>query len=191
MSKSRFLYGKVVEPTRQYHLVSPQTTLRDDGWMTSTEACEEFRAAVAMGFKPYLDIKTVEEERFPFEVAQTMVREDGLYWPEEREGPTDVDEKTLGNTDVNGTRKNVPDVVVYGDGDTFRLWCKASSQAQGWMKSTKVANVPGGALVQVSTQQRNPDGSYAVAEALTFAPGVWLDKTLDPPRMIPIREQED
>ena len=28
-------------------------------------------------------------------------------------------EKTLGNTDVNGTRKNVADVVFFGDGGTF------------------------------------------------------------------------
>jgi len=99
-----------------------------------------------------------------------------------------MDEKTLTNIDIRETRQNVPDVKVYGDGDTFALWCKASSQAQGWMRSTKVANVPGGALVQVSTQQRNPDGSYAVAEALTFVPGVWLNKALDPPMMVALSE---
>jgi len=27
-----------------------------------------------------------------------------------------------------------------------------------------------GCIVQVTTQQQNPDGSWAVAEALTFAP---------------------
>ena len=94
-------------------------------------------------------------------------------------------DKTLGNTDVNGTRRNVPDVVVYGNGDTFALWVKASSQSEGWMKTTKVANVPGGALVQTETQQRNPDGSYALSQALTFVTDVWLDKHVDPPKMIP------
>lgn len=93
-------------------------------------------------------------------------------------------DKTLGNTDLNGTRQHVPDVVVYGDGDTFALWVKASAQSEGWMKTTKVANVPGGALVQTETQQRNPDGSYALSQALTFVPGVWLDKHVDPPEMI-------
>jgi len=39
------------------------------------------------------------------------------------------------------------------------------------MKSTKAMLVPGGTVIQVTTQQRNPDGSYAVAEALTFVPG--------------------
>ena len=29
-----------------------------------------------------------------------------------------------------------------------------------------------GCIVQVTTQQRNPDGSYSVAEAVTFVPGV-------------------
>ena len=27
--------------------------------------------------------------------------------------------KSLGNTDVNGARKNVKDIVVFGNGDTF------------------------------------------------------------------------
>lgn len=81
-------------------------------------------------------------------------------------------EKTLGNTDVNGTRKNVADVVFFGDGGTFALICKASSQAEGWMKSTKAMEIRGvGVVVQVTTQQRNPDKSYAVAEAVTFVPG--------------------
>lgn len=79
-------------------------------------------------------------------------------------------EKTLGNTDANGTEKNVPDVVKWGNPDDWQLLCKASSQAEGWMKSTKVMNVPGGCVMQVTTQQRNPDGSYAVAEALAFVP---------------------
>lgn len=83
-----------------------------------------------------------------------------------------MEEKTLHNSDVSGARKNVKDIAVVGNGDMFRLLCKASSQAQGWMKSAKGCEVPGGCIVQVTTQQRNPDGSYAVAEALTFVPGV-------------------
>lgn len=42
-------------------------------------------------------------------------------------------EKTLGNTDANGARKNVKDIVFFGDGDTFKLISKASSEAEGWM----------------------------------------------------------
>lgn len=80
-------------------------------------------------------------------------------------------EKTLHNSDMSGTRKNVADLAVFGDNDTFQLLCKASSQSEGWMKSTKAMEIPDiGCVVQVTTQQRNPDGSYAIAEALTFVP---------------------
>lgn len=80
--------------------------------------------------------------------------------------------KTLHNSDVSGARKNVPDIQVVGDSDMFQLLCKASSEAEGWMKSTKALQTAAGCLVQVTTQQRNPDGSYAVAEALCWVPGV-------------------
>jgi len=86
--------------------------------------------------------------------------------------PNDDGNKTLHNTDINGAAKNVPDIVTFGDGDMFQLLCKASSEKEGWMKSTKAMQVAGGCVVQVTTQQRNPDGSYAVAEALTYVPGV-------------------
>lgn len=79
--------------------------------------------------------------------------------------------KTLHNSDVSGARVNVPDIKVVGNGDMFRLLCKASSAKEGWMKSSKAMEIPGvGCFVQVTTQQRNPDGSYAVAEAISFAP---------------------
>jgi len=42
------------------------------------------------------------------------------------------------------------------------------------MKSTKAMETPTGVVIQVTTQQRNEDGSYAVAEALTFVPGVQI-----------------
>ena len=81
-------------------------------------------------------------------------------------------EKTLHNSDVSGARKNVPDIKVVGNGDTFRLLCKASSQSEGWMKSAKAMEVPTGCVVQITTQQKNPDGSYSIAEAITFIPHV-------------------
>lgn len=81
-------------------------------------------------------------------------------------------EKTLTNTSIEDVRKKVFDVKVVGNGDLFKLLCKASSESEGWMKSTKAMEVPGGCVVQVTTQQMNPDGSYAVAEALTFVPSV-------------------
>jgi len=85
----------------------------------------------------------------------------------------DITTKALKNTDTDGTSKNVSNLVRYGNADSFKLLCKASSEEEGWMKSTKVLAIPGvGCIVQVTTQQRNPDGSYVVAEALTFVPGV-------------------
>lgn len=85
-------------------------------------------------------------------------------------------EKSLHSNPDNGTKKNVKDVQMWGMEDAFKLISKASSEAEGWMKSTKAMFVGNGSLVQVTTQQRNPDGSYAVAEALTYVPGVtWYD----------------
>lgn len=78
-----------------------------------------------------------------------------------------IGDKTYGNTNINKAKDNVSDLQVYGDGDMFKLLAKASSQIEGWMKSTKAMAIPGvGVLVQVTTQQ---DGQ--VAEALAFVPG--------------------
>lgn len=76
--------------------------------------------------------------------------------------------KTLDNT---GTAlKNPGPVEIHGNPGAWVCVCKASSQEEGWMKSTKVMAIRGGCLVQVSTQQ----GDH-VAEALTFVPGVTLN----------------
>ena len=88
-------------------------------------------------------------------------------------------EKTLHNSDADGARKNVGDIQFFGDGDLWKLLSKASSKAEGWMKSTKAMEVPHGCLVQVTTQQRNADGSYAIAEAVTFVPGVCILEEVD------------
>ncbi len=78
--------------------------------------------------------------------------------------------KSLGNTNVSKAKDNVPDLVVFGNGDMFKLLSKASSQNEGWMKSTKAMEIPGvGVVVQVTTQQ----GSN-VAEAVTFVPGACI-----------------
>lgn len=79
--------------------------------------------------------------------------------------------KTLSNSDIAGAKANVPDIKVVGNGDMFQLLCKASSDKEGWMKSTKALQVIGGCVVQVTTQQRSGTG-WAVAEALVYVPGV-------------------
>ena len=83
--------------------------------------------------------------------------------------------KTYHNTDASGAKENVSDIVFFGDGDTFKLICKASSKKEGWMKSTKAMHILGlGCVVQVTTQQGDN-----VSEALTFVPGAKIQEVLD------------
>ena len=84
----------------------------------------------------------------------------------------ELQDKALDVQSVEDAQAKVSDIQVVGNGDMFALLCKASSKAQGWMKSAKAMEVPGGCVVQVTTQQKNIDGSYSVAEALTYVPGV-------------------
>ena len=80
-------------------------------------------------------------------------------------------DKILDISEVKEAKANIDDLIVYGDGDTFRLICKASSKAAGWMKSTKAMEIPDvGCVIQVTTQQNNQ-----VAEAVVFVPGVRID----------------
>ncbi len=98
--------------------------------------------------------------------------------------------KTLHNSDVSGAKQNVKDIIIVGNGDMFQLLCKASSEKEGWMKSTKACEVVGGCIVQVTTQQRNDDGTYAVAEALSYIPGVRVtDDTNKGRRLIGLGEE--
>ena len=87
--------------------------------------------------------------------------------------------KSLHNTDTNGAKKNVKDIVFWGDGDTFKLISKASSESEGWMKSTKAMQCGSDVVVQVTTQQRNPDGSYSIAEALTTVKNKKIEELAD------------
>ncbi len=85
--------------------------------------------------------------------------------------------KSLHNTDSNGAKKNVKDIVFFGDGDLFKLISKASSKNEGWMKSTKAMEIEGvGCVVQTTTQQRNPDGSYSLTDAVVFVPNVKIEE---------------
>src|SRR5665647_2103493 len=89
-------------------------------------------------------------------------------------------EKTLGNTEASGAKKNVKDIIFWGEGDTFALISKASSKEEGWMKSSKALEIAEvGCIVQVTTQQKNMDGSYSVSEAITFVPGVKIQKIVN------------
>lgn len=75
--------------------------------------------------------------------------------------------KTLDNTTADKASKQVEDIKFWGNRNTFKLISKASSEAEGWMKSTKAMEIPSlGCVVQVTTQQGNN-----VAEAVTYVPG--------------------
>lgn len=83
--------------------------------------------------------------------------------------------KTLHNSDSSGAKQNVSDLKTYGDGDMFKLLCKASSKKEQWMKSTKAMEIAGvGCVVQVTTQQ----GDH-IAEAVTFVPNTIISPEQD------------
>lgn len=79
--------------------------------------------------------------------------------------------KTMSNTCASDAKLATSDVTFFGDGDLWKLISKAHSKSEGWMKSTKAMEVPGGCVVQVSTQQ-----GERVAEAITFVPGVRIEE---------------
>lgn len=89
-------------------------------------------------------------------------------------------EKTLNSINQTEAQEKINDLEIFGDTDAWKLLCKASSESEGWMKSTKAMEVDGnGCLVQVTTQQRNSDGSWAIAESVTFAPNTRIKPQLD------------
>ena len=80
----------------------------------------------------------------------------------------EVVEKTLTITDSDDLVSN--DIEVTGDPNSWKLICKVANTKEKWMKSTKALVVGSNVILQVSTQQINPDGSNSLAEALVFVP---------------------
>jgi hypothetical protein len=99
----------------------------------------------------------------------------------------DPAKKTTTVVDSKDLKEKVPDVVLYGNPDTWKLICKASSPSEGWMKSTKAMEIEGlGILVQVSTQQ-----GQQVAEALHFVRDAMIEDNGDGDIHIRRRTWED
>ena len=71
-------------------------------------------------------------------------------------------------------KEPVSDIEVIGDDTMFQLLSKVTSKKAGLQRMTSAMQVRGGCIINVTTQQRNPDGSYAIADALTFVPNVWI-----------------
>jgi hypothetical protein len=96
-------------------------------------------------------------------------------------------QKTTTVVDSKDLKEKVPDVVLYGNPDAWKLICKASSQSEGWMKSTKAMEIEGlGILIQVTTQQ----GAH-VAEALHFIRDAMIEDNGDGDIRIRRRTWED
>lgn len=96
---------------------------------------------------------------------------DGLIYQKQKQHMN----KTLDNTTASQAADKVKDIVFWGDGDTFKLICKASSISEGWMKSTKAMEIPNiGCVVQVTTQQNNN-----VSESVCFVPCAKIEEILD------------
>jgi len=84
-----------------------------------------------------------------------------------------VKEKTLTSTTPEETEAT--GTVLTGTAALWKCLAKAVNLEEGWMKSTKAMQVgSAGCLIQVTTQQKNPDGSYSLAEAVCFAERVNL-----------------
>jgi len=83
--------------------------------------------------------------------------------------------KTVNNTSAEQAKQQVSDIQFFGNGDTFKLICKASSKSENWMKSTKAMQIDNlGCVVQVTTQQGDN-----VSEALTFVPNAKIKEIKD------------
>lgn len=59
-----------------------------------------------------------------------------------------------------------PSAFIFGD-DVWKLITKYTNEDKGIMKSTKAMQVGDDVVIQVSTQIRNIDNTFVVAEALT------------------------
>lgn len=83
-------------------------------------------------------------------------------------------ERVMGITDKKTATANVPDIQRWGNPDAWERLCKASSQSQEWMRSTKAMELPIGCLVQVSTVNKGN-----VSEAVVLVPGLRIHREYD------------
>lgn len=98
----------------------------------------------------------------------------------EQKTSTTKKKKTLHNSNASGAKDNVKDIIFWGNGDMFKLISKASSEREGWMKSTKAMEIKGlGCVVQVTTQQ-----GENIAEAVTFVPGAKIKETFEDNKVV-------
>lgn len=105
--------------------------------------------------------------------------------------------RELNNTSLETARANVPDMLVHGDPNAWICIAKASSKAEGFMASTKVMNLPNGALIEsLRREYAEASGfpSVAVSVALAYVPDLNVHKEGDRyewHHIVPQRERED
>lgn len=80
--------------------------------------------------------------------------------------------KRLNNFDLDKKSRRAKDLSVVGNANAFQLISGVSSNCEGWARSTRAMEVQGGCIVHSSTQQRNPEGDYALSESMVYIPGV-------------------
>lgn len=74
------------------------------------------------------------------------------------------------NISTEDAEKAHKDLKIYGNPDNLKLLFKASTST--WSNSTKALETHNGCLIQVTNEQKQADGSWIAAEALTFIPDV-------------------
>lgn len=87
--------------------------------------------------------------------------------------------KSSRNTNMEDAKTSTPDLFVFGAPGEWELISKASSESQGWMKSTKAMTAAGGVVLQVTTEFRKNGEVTSCAEALQFIPGAKIDTDSD------------
>lgn len=79
------------------------------------------------------------------------------------------------SNNIIGETSDLKEVETIGSPDRFKVLIKAQGISPAtksfFIKSTKAMEVPGGCIIQVSSEVIRPDGSSTIAEALTFVPG--------------------
>ena len=70
-------------------------------------------------------------------------------------------------------------IETFGDLNMLQPIIKTACEKEGWSKSTKAIQFHHGCLIQVSSRQLNPDGSYMLSEALEFVPDIMIERSVD------------
>lgn len=101
-----------------------------------------------------------------------------FYPPSEYGGHVNVEQYIQAMRGIAGPivkeTKDVQDegLETFGNPDRLTLLFKVKSST--WIRSTKAMQAYGGCVVQFSTKSLMPDGSWNIAEAATYVPGVTI-----------------